>query len=845
MSIIIRLQNLPWSASSLDIRRYFTGLSIPDGGVHIVGGEKGDAFIAFASDEDARQAMSRDGGTIKDTKIKLLLSSRNEMKSVVDQARIAAVAASTATSDSTVKMQPQQQQQHQQPQLQLHSQPATSATSLGTSNVSMSLPSSSNSLSNAPAGSLMMGGSNGGALVSGIHNVNTSGTGLGSGSIPCGSGGSGGMHLNSNRSNGGTNSLGSNTSTGMATSNVIGIGLNTSSAANSQAGINHVTSRGPNVRARSRSPINRISTGNSGDLQPMAGLMPLNGNLNQVTRSGPPSYAQGAGAPGQDNWSRRVDFNANSNVNLAVGSTNGIIPNNNTQTQGQGFIWRAELRGLPFNVTPRDIQEFFRLGIGFYVSEDSIKILVNDRGFTTGGATVRFDNEADFHAALTLSGRMFGDRPIDVMPLLDDGIGSNSMQQQVPQQMPQQQSQQLQQQQMPQRDYVIYMKGIPFNMCTDRDVLTFFSGLRVTEVVFEFDQRTGKTAGNAFVEFPSKQDYEAALELNLRHMGRRYIEVFPTTRDDMEEARRIGYQVSGGPVQGMASTIPKHVNNSSGDVDDVTSKPTYCINITGLPPTITNTDLTTYFKEAGALPFAIHIMLKGNGFNAGEAFLEFLSQEHQRIALLRDGAVISDHRISVKDVPFNVMTRIVGRPSNPHVPPPIGQGSPIGLGNNPPGPGVGVTGGGGGPPGMGPGGGGGFRGNFSDRGGFRGGHRFNGPRMRGGGMGGNAGGGHLMAGCNNNGRGMSPNRRRDPFADGHCVVHASNVPYKSTNEDLREFFADFHVLPNGIERRLNERGQATPEARIAFRNSQEAERAVKVMHKKTLLGRQIFLRLAV
>lgn len=47
MSVIIRLQNLPWSANALDIRQYFHGLSIPEGGVHIVGGELGDAFIAF------------------------------------------------------------------------------------------------------------------------------------------------------------------------------------------------------------------------------------------------------------------------------------------------------------------------------------------------------------------------------------------------------------------------------------------------------------------------------------------------------------------------------------------------------------------------------------------------------------------------------------------------------------------------------------------------------------------------------------------------------------------------------------------------------------------------------
>ncbi|KAG8303441.1 uncharacterized protein LOC124361016 [Homalodisca vitripennis] len=87
MSVIIRLQNLPWSANALDIRQYFHGLSIPEGGVHIVGGELGDAFIAFSTDEDARQAMLIDGGKIKEVKIKLFLSSRSEMQKVIETAR--------------------------------------------------------------------------------------------------------------------------------------------------------------------------------------------------------------------------------------------------------------------------------------------------------------------------------------------------------------------------------------------------------------------------------------------------------------------------------------------------------------------------------------------------------------------------------------------------------------------------------------------------------------------------------------------------------------------------------------------------------------------------------------
>ena len=87
MSVIIRLQNLPWNANALDIRRFFQGLAIPDGGVHIIGGDKGDAFIAFSTDEDARQAMMKDNGLINGYAIKLLLSSKTEMQNVISAAK--------------------------------------------------------------------------------------------------------------------------------------------------------------------------------------------------------------------------------------------------------------------------------------------------------------------------------------------------------------------------------------------------------------------------------------------------------------------------------------------------------------------------------------------------------------------------------------------------------------------------------------------------------------------------------------------------------------------------------------------------------------------------------------
>ncbi|XP_062987014.1 RNA-binding protein 12B [Elgaria multicarinata webbii] len=84
MAVVIRLQGLPVVAGSGDIRRFFSGLNIPDGGVHIIGGEKGEAFIIFSTDEDARQAMSYSGGFIKDSRIEFFLSSKTEMQNMIE-----------------------------------------------------------------------------------------------------------------------------------------------------------------------------------------------------------------------------------------------------------------------------------------------------------------------------------------------------------------------------------------------------------------------------------------------------------------------------------------------------------------------------------------------------------------------------------------------------------------------------------------------------------------------------------------------------------------------------------------------------------------------------------------
>lgn len=80
MGTIVRLQGLDTKASTEDIRSFFEGVRIPDGGVFIVGGAIGEAYIAFSSEADAQLAVKRSGDFLKDSKVDLHMSSMAELE---------------------------------------------------------------------------------------------------------------------------------------------------------------------------------------------------------------------------------------------------------------------------------------------------------------------------------------------------------------------------------------------------------------------------------------------------------------------------------------------------------------------------------------------------------------------------------------------------------------------------------------------------------------------------------------------------------------------------------------------------------------------------------------------
>ncbi|KAF4075962.1 hypothetical protein AMELA_G00224920 [Ameiurus melas] len=78
--VVLRLQGLSIEAGSEDIRRFFHGLPILEGGVHIIGGKMGEAFIIFSSERAGQLAMLCSGKQLRGSTVTLHKSSMTELK---------------------------------------------------------------------------------------------------------------------------------------------------------------------------------------------------------------------------------------------------------------------------------------------------------------------------------------------------------------------------------------------------------------------------------------------------------------------------------------------------------------------------------------------------------------------------------------------------------------------------------------------------------------------------------------------------------------------------------------------------------------------------------------------
>ena len=209
---------------------------------------------------------------------------------------------------------------------------------------------------------------------------------------------------------------------------------------------------------------------------------------------------------------------------------------------------------------------------------------------------------------------------------------------------------------------VVRLRGLPFN-ASEYDVQEFFQGLEPVDVLIV--RRDGRATGEAYVVLANQMLMEVALQKNRGPMGRRYIEVFRSKKQDYYHAVSIavnepdygngnggqggGYYDNGvggvgmdgrppmPPLNGVGGPPPPHGVQGGKPLAEHTG----VLKLRGLPFSATKDDIITFFddKSLGVSPLvhdSIHIVLSVDGRPSGVAFVEFVSAEDAKTAMIKD-----------------------------------------------------------------------------------------------------------------------------------------------------------------------------------------------------------------
>ncbi|KAJ4825382.1 hypothetical protein Tsubulata_012537 [Turnera subulata] len=187
---------------------------------------------------------------------------------------------------------------------------------------------------------------------------------------------------------------------------------------------------------------------------------------------------------------------------------------------------------------------------------------------------------------------------------------------------------------------VVRLRGLPFD-CTDVDIAEFFRGLDIVDVLLV--HKESKFTGEAFcvLGYPLQVDF--ALQKNRQNMGRRYVEVFRSRRQDYYNA--IANQVSG-DAQGGSPWRNAPRAKSYDEAKD-SAEHTGVLRLRGLPFSAGKDDIMEFFKDFKLSEEGIHMTLNFEGRPTGEAFVEFASAEDSKAAMYKDRMTVGSRYIEL------------------------------------------------------------------------------------------------------------------------------------------------------------------------------------------------------
>lgn len=187
---------------------------------------------------------------------------------------------------------------------------------------------------------------------------------------------------------------------------------------------------------------------------------------------------------------------------------------------------------------------------------------------------------------------------------------------------------------------VVRLRGLPFD-CTEPDVADFFHGLDIVDVLFV--HKNGKFSGEAFcvLGYPLQVDF--ALQKNRQNMGRRYVEVFRSKRQEY-------YKAIANEVADAHGVSPRRSNShraKSHDEGKDLAEHTGVLRLRGLPFSAGKDDIRDFFKNYDLSEDSIHITLNLEGRPTGEAYVEFASPEDSKAAMAKDRMTLGSRYIEL------------------------------------------------------------------------------------------------------------------------------------------------------------------------------------------------------
>ncbi|XP_061881050.1 G-rich sequence factor 1 [Entelurus aequoreus] len=303
-------------------------------------------------------------------------------------------------------------------------------------------------------------------------------------------------------------------------------------------------------------------------------------------------------------------------------------------------VYIVQVQGLPWACTSQDVVRFFsecqvRKGVS------GVHMTMDGQGRPSGRAFVELEHEEDVRKALEKHRQYLGPRYVEVYEVTDsdaEEILKKTTQ-------------------SPADSRVVKLRGLPFS-CTENDIVLFFSGLDIIKKgITIITNRKGRNTGEAFVWFATQEAADEALQKDRQLIEERYIEVFPSTSQELQS--RLSSSLSPSSEVTRKRVSPLHTaarpvyEVTDSDAEEILKKTTQSpadsrvVRLRGLPFSCTENDIVLFFSGLDIIKKGITIITNRKGRNTGEAFVWFATQEAADEALQKDRQLIEERYIEV------------------------------------------------------------------------------------------------------------------------------------------------------------------------------------------------------